>query len=71
VTTGDGLGTFPIARAALRVDTVPMLYAATDRGPAIEWDGDFFGAAANLAAHVASPAGPGEILSSEAADVHP
>lgn len=31
-------------------------------GPAVEWDGDFFGAAVNLAARVASLAGPGEVL---------
>jgi hypothetical protein len=30
-TTGDGLGTFPIARLAPRVDTVPMLKQVTDR----------------------------------------
>lgn len=66
----DGLGTFPIAGAALRVDTVPVL-EATNCSQAIEWDGDFFSAAANLAACVASPAGLGEILSGEAVDVHP
>jgi hypothetical protein len=69
--TGDGLGTFPIARAALRFDTGPMVDVTTDRSPAIEWDGDFFHAPANLAARVVSPAGLGEIPSSEAADVHP
>jgi hypothetical protein len=47
------------------------VFEVTDCSQAIEWDGDFFSAAANLAACVASPAGLGEILSSEAGDVHP
>jgi class 3 adenylate cyclase len=35
-------------------------------GPAVEWAGDFFGAAVNLAARVASRAGPGQVLVTDA-----
>jgi adenylate cyclase len=40
----------------------PPVRVGIHYGPAVEWDGDYFGAAVNLAARVASLAGPGEIL---------
>ena len=40
----------------------PPLRVGVHCGPAIELDGDFFGAAVNLAARVADAAGPGEVL---------
>ena len=40
----------------------PPLRVGVHCGPAIEWDGDFFGAAVNVAARVAAVAGPGEVL---------
>ncbi len=40
----------------------PPVRVGIHYGPAVEWDGDFFGAAVNLAARVAALAGPGEVL---------
>ncbi len=40
----------------------PPVRVGIHYGPAVEWDGDFFGAAVNLAARVVSLAGPGEVL---------
>ena len=40
----------------------PPVRVGVHCGPAIEWYGDFFGAAVNVAARVASVAGPGEVL---------
>jgi adenylate cyclase len=40
----------------------PPVRVGIHYGPAVEWDGDYFGGAVNLAARVASLAGPGEIL---------
>jgi adenylate cyclase len=44
----------------------PPLRVGVHCGPAVEWDGDFFGAAVNVAARVAALAQPGEVLVTEA-----
>ena len=46
--------------------TLPALRAGFHHGPAIERDGDIFGAAVNLAARVAAEAYAGEVLASAA-----
>jgi adenylate cyclase len=40
----------------------PPVRVGVHCGPAVECDGDFFGAAVNIAARVAALAGPGEVL---------
>jgi adenylate cyclase len=44
----------------------PPVRVGIHYGPAVECDGDFFGSAVNVAARVASMAGPGEVLVTEA-----
>jgi adenylate cyclase len=46
--------------------TLPVLRAGFHHGPAIERDGDIFGAAVNLAARIAAEAYAGEVLASAA-----
>lgn len=50
-----------VSRALPAVED-PPIRVGIHCGPAIEFDGDFIGAAVNLAARVASLAGPGEVL---------
>jgi len=45
--------------------TLPALRAGLHHGPAVEYDGDVFGAAVNLAARVAAEAYAGEVLVTE------
>lgn len=54
-----------IVSRALPVAGDPPIRVGIHCGPAIESDGDFIGAAVNLAARVASLAGPGEVLVTE------
>lgn len=52
------------ARRAL--DGLPPIHAGAHTGPAIEREGDWYGAAVNLAARVAAAAHSGELLLTEA-----
>jgi class 3 adenylate cyclase len=54
-----------IVSHALPAAADPPLRVGIHCGPAVECAGDFFGAAVNLAARVASLAGPGEVLVTE------
>jgi adenylate cyclase len=47
-------------------EEIPALRAGLNHGPAVERDGDVFGAAVNLAARVAAEAYAGEVLATEA-----
>jgi len=51
-----------IVADALPAAEDPPVRVGIHRGPAIECDGDYFGAAVNLAARVAARARPGEVL---------
>ncbi len=51
-----------IVSRALPGPADPQICVGIHCGPAVECDGDFFGAAVNVAARVASLAGPGEVL---------
>lgn len=51
-----------IVSEALPGDLDPPIRVGIAHGPAVECDGDFFGAAVNLAARVAAAAGPHEVL---------
>jgi class 3 adenylate cyclase/YHS domain-containing protein len=51
--------------AAASDKAIPALRAGLNHGPAIERDGDVFGAAVNLAARVAAEAYAGEVLATE------
>jgi adenylate cyclase len=61
-----------IVACALAADDPPVR-VGIHYGPAVECDGDFFGAAVNVAARVASLAGPGEVLLTDAVarEAHP
>lgn len=54
-----------IVERALPVPLDPPVRVGIACGPAVECDGDFFGAAVNLAARVAALAGAGEVLVSD------
>jgi class 3 adenylate cyclase len=60
-----------VARALTADD--PPVRVGIHYGPAVECDGDFFGATVNLAARVASLAAPGEVLLTDAvaSEAHP
>lgn len=51
-----------IVAEALPDELDPPVRVGIASGPAVEYDGDFFGAAVNLAARVAAAAGPREVL---------
>jgi class 3 adenylate cyclase/YHS domain-containing protein len=55
-----------VLSSAASEKTIPALRAGLNHGPAIERDGDVFGAAVNLAARVAAEAYAGEVLVTEA-----
>jgi adenylate cyclase len=55
-----------IAARALPAADDPQVRVGVHHGPAVECDGDFFGAAVNVAARVAALAGPGEVLVTDA-----
>jgi adenylate cyclase len=54
-----------VSRALPRAND-PQVRVGIHHGPAVECDGDFFGAAVNVAARVAALAGPGEVLLTDA-----
>ena len=54
-----------IASHALPGAGDPPVRVGIHCGPAVEWAGDFFGAAVNVAARVASLAAPGDVLVTE------
>lgn len=56
-----------IVARALPGDADPPVRVGIHCGRAVECDGDFFGAAVNVAARVVSLAGPGEVLMTDAA----
>lgn len=51
-----------IVSRALTLPGDPPVRVGIHWGPAVEWDGDYFGSAVNVAARVAALAGPGEVL---------
>ncbi|HEX4563398.1 MAG TPA: adenylate/guanylate cyclase domain-containing protein [Solirubrobacteraceae bacterium] len=55
-----------IASRALPAPDDPQVRVGIHYGPAVECDGDFFGAAVNVAARVAALAGSGEVLVTDA-----
>jgi adenylate cyclase len=55
-----------LLREVGRDDAMPPLHAGLHTGPAVGRDGDWWGAAVNIAARVAAAAGPGQVLLTEA-----
>jgi adenylate cyclase len=55
-----------LLREVGRDKAMPPLHAGLHTGPAVGRDGDWWGAAVNIAARVAAVAGPGQVLLTEA-----